>query len=433
MVVMTQCSPILTEERRPLEGGAPTHSHRRRWSTPADPGGESLRECFTTDDEYKEQPSHVSEVCFDDFVSCSSSSGNGYSFYLGGEMSPWGSPLLTESRPIAPPRMVMETRGEGRRGRSVRRKKDLPPFLTTLDCNGRPRFYHRRVRSEGRLEIARVAVNLPEIVSVRGVEGLRIGTVRVSQQHDEEGEGNDAVRLQVFAGVREALICIRKESEIANQSRAMAEEENGSVAKPRAKKDIAPGRLIDTYAAQCENCHQWRVIDSQEEYEDIRSRMIDDPFTCDKKQISCEDPADLDYDSSRTWVIDKPGLPKTPKGFKRSLVLRKDYSKMDTYYFTPTGKKLRSRNEVASYVEANPEFKGAPLEDFSFTVPKVMEDTAPPDPKVVASPVSPVVAAATPSDDDVSDKSTKSKEFKGKFKLEEETLSGSSPHVSPAP
>ncbi|KAF3496990.1 hypothetical protein DY000_02056939 [Brassica cretica] len=97
-------------------------------------------------------------------------------------MCPWGSPLLTESRPIAP------TRGEGRRGRSVRRKKDLPPFLTTLDCNGRPRFYHRRVRSEGRLEISSVAVNLPEIVSVRGIEGLRIGTVRVSREHGE-GEG----------------------------------------------------------------------------------------------------------------------------------------------------------------------------------------------------------------------------------------------------
>ncbi|KAG2260888.1 hypothetical protein Bca52824_080182 [Brassica carinata] len=125
---------------------------------------------------------------------------------------------------------------------------------------------------------------------------------------------------------------------------------------------------------------------------------------------------DLDYDSSRTWVIDKPGLPKTPKGFKRSLVLRKDYSKMDTYYFTPTGKKLRSRNEVASYVEANPEFKDAPLEDFSFTVTKVMEDTFPPDPKV--APHSPV---ATPSADDyVSDKSTKSKHIKGKFKLEDE-------------
>ncbi|KAJ4896457.1 Methyl-CpG-binding domain-containing protein 4 [Raphanus sativus] len=215
----------------------------------------------------------------------------------------------------------------------------------------------------------------------------------------------------------------------------MAEEENGSLAKPRAKKDVAAGRLIDTYAAQCENCHQWRVIDSQEEYEDIRSRMIDDPFTCDKKkQVSCEEPADLDYDSSRTWVIDKPGLPKTPKGFKRSLVLRKDYSKMDTYYFTPTGKKLRSRNEVASYVEANPEFKGAPLEDFSFTVPKVMEDTFPPDPKVASPPVAAkVVSPVSTPCDDVSDKSTKSKQIKGKFKLEEETILSGSPHVSPAP
>ncbi|KAG2260889.1 hypothetical protein Bca52824_080186 [Brassica carinata] len=74
-------------------------------------------------------------------------------------MSPWGSPVLTETRPIAPPRVVvMETRGEGRRGRNMRRKKDLPPYMTTLDSNGRPRFYHRRVRSEGRLEIDRVAV-----------------------------------------------------------------------------------------------------------------------------------------------------------------------------------------------------------------------------------------------------------------------------------
>uniref|UniRef100_A0A1J3DBZ0 Methyl-CpG-binding domain-containing protein 4 n=1 Tax=Noccaea caerulescens TaxID=107243 RepID=A0A1J3DBZ0_NOCCA len=155
------------------------------------------------------------------------------------------------------------------------------------------------------------------------------------------------------------------------------EEEIGKTPKQRAKKDMAPGRLIDTYAAQCDKCHKWRVIDSQEEYEDIRSRMLEEPFTCDKKHVPCEDPPDIDYDSSRTWVIDKPGLPKTPKGFKRSLVLRKDYSKMDTYYITPSGKKLRSRNEVASFVQLNPEFKSAPLGDFTFTVPKVMEDTLP--------------------------------------------------------
>ena len=63
------------------------------------------------------------------------------------------------------------------------------------------------------------------------------------------------------------------------------------------QKDVAPGRVVDTYAAQCDTCHKWRVIDSQEEYEDIRSRVLEDHFTCDKKkQVSCEDPADLDYD-----------------------------------------------------------------------------------------------------------------------------------------
>ncbi|XP_010413207.1 PREDICTED: methyl-CpG-binding domain-containing protein 4-like [Camelina sativa] len=165
------------------------------------------------------------------------------------------------------------------------------------------------------------------------------------------------------------------------------EQEIGKSAKPKAKKEFAQGRLIDTYAAQCEKCHKWRVIDSQDEYEDIRSKMLEDPFHCHKKQAtSCEDPADIDYDTSRTWVIDKPGVPKTPKGFKRSLVLRKDYSKMDTYYITPTGKKLRSRNEIAAFVEANPEFNNAPLGDFNFTVPKVMEDTLPPDAKL-ASPI----------------------------------------------
>ncbi|CAF1878474.1 BnaCnng20230D [Brassica napus] len=91
----------------------------------------------------------------------------------------------------------------------------------------------------------------------------------------------------------------------------MEEEELGKAAIPRAKltslvfcfteatlqKDVAPGRVVDTYAAQYDTCHKWRVIDSQEEYEDIRSRVLEDHFTCDKKkQVSCEDPADLDYD-----------------------------------------------------------------------------------------------------------------------------------------
>lgn len=108
--------------------------------------------------------------------------------------------------------------------------------------------------------------------------------------------------------------------------------------------------------------------------------MTEKPFICERKPgCSCKDPADLEYDSSRVWVIDKPGIPKTPEGFMRSLVLRKDYSKMDAYYITPTGKKLRTRSEVAAFLEANPEYGNVSLSDFTFQVPRVMDDTLPED------------------------------------------------------
>lgn len=111
---------------------------------------------------------------------------------------------------------------------------------------------------------------------------------------------------------------------------------------------------------------------------------MENPFACDRKPgVSCEDPADLEYNASRTWVIDRPGIPKTPVGFKRSLVLRRDFSKMDAYYITPTGKKLRTKNEIAAFLEANPKYKDVSVEDFNFTSPKVMEDTIPEDVKKV--------------------------------------------------
>ena len=123
---------------------------------------------------------------------------------------------------------------------------------------------------------------------------------------------------------------------------------------------------------------KWRVIDTQEEFEEIRSKVIEEPFYCNRKaNKSCDDPADIEYDSTRTWVIDKPNLPKAPEGFRRSLVLRKDYSKLDAYYITPTGKKLRTRNEIAAYLKEHPEIKGVSVSDFDFSSPKIMQDTIP--------------------------------------------------------
>lgn len=135
---------------------------------------------------------------------------------------------------------------------------------------------------------------------------------------------------------------------------------------------------VDTYAVQCDSCMKWRVIDSQEEFEEIRQKIIEEPFDCSKKaNCSCDDPADIEYDSTRTWVIDKPNLPKTPQGFKRSLVLRKDYSKLDSYYTTPTGKRLRTRKEITTYLKEHPEHGDISSLDFDFSSPKIMKDTIP--------------------------------------------------------
>ncbi|KAL3367588.1 hypothetical protein AABB24_012031 [Solanum stoloniferum] len=135
---------------------------------------------------------------------------------------------------------------------------------------------------------------------------------------------------------------------------------------------------VSVWAAQCEKCLKWRRIATQEEFEEIRSRFTEEPFNChNQTNASCDDPTDIEYDSSRTWAIDKPNLPKTPSGFKRELYLRRDYSKMDPYYFTPSGKKLRSFTEVTTFLQQNPEFSDVKPSDFSFTSPKVMIDTIP--------------------------------------------------------
>ncbi|KAJ4842905.1 hypothetical protein Tsubulata_023829 [Turnera subulata] len=157
-------------------------------------------------------------------------------------------------------------------------------------------------------------------------------------------------------------------------------EDNQETPKTTSRNPRTTVRSIDTYAAQCDKCLKWRIIDTETEFEEIRSRMLEEPFVCEQKVgVSCDDPADIEYNASRTWVMDKPGIPRTPEGFRRSLVLRKDFSKMDAYYITPTGKKLRTRNEIAAFLETDPRYKDISISDFNFTSPKVMEDTIPAD------------------------------------------------------
>ncbi|XP_021733395.1 methyl-CpG-binding domain-containing protein 4-like [Chenopodium quinoa] len=147
------------------------------------------------------------------------------------------------------------------------------------------------------------------------------------------------------------------------------------------KKPQTGTNTIGLYAVQCGECFKRRLISNEEECEVIRRNLsLLEPFTCNKKpDVSCADPADIEKDATRTWVIDKPNIPRTPVGFKRKLVLRRDFSKLDAHYVTPTGKKVRSSTEVAKYLEENPKIKGVSVTEFSFTVPKVVEETIPKD------------------------------------------------------
>ncbi|BFG43228.1 hypothetical protein CerSpe_295020 [Prunus speciosa] len=172
--------------------------------------------------------------------------------------------------------------------------------------------------------------------------------------------------------------CLAGRKERMNFSDRKSLMDSQRTPRTSSKKPQTGTSSIDLYAAQCDECHKWRVINSEEEFEEIRSKMSEEPFYCNKKPgVSCDDPADIEYNSTRTWAIDKPDLQKTPEGFKRHLVLRKDYSKLDAYYITPKGKKVRTRNEIAAFLKENPIYKGISASDFDFASPKVMEDTIP--------------------------------------------------------
>lgn len=135
--------------------------------------------------------------------------------------------------------------------------------------------------------------------------------------------------------------------------------------------------FVDLWSAQCGECFKWRLIPTEEEFEEIRSKFIEDPFVCSKiPNICCNDPAEIEYDNTRVWAIHRPNTPKTPEGFKRRLMMRKDCSRADCSYQTPKGKSLRSLAEVSRFLDNYPEYKKiASVNDFCFRQPKIMEDT----------------------------------------------------------
>ncbi|XP_071717263.1 methyl-CpG-binding domain-containing protein 2-like [Rutidosis leptorrhynchoides] len=148
---------------------------------------------------------------------------------------------------------------------------------------------------------------------------------------------------------------------------------------------LAPRTLpsIGTYTVQCANCFKWRLIPTQEKYEEIREHITEKPFVCEtalewRSDVSCDDPPDIEQDGTRLWAIDKPNIAQPPPGWHRDLRIRAEGSSQfgDIYYTSPTGRKLRSIPAIEKYLFKHPEFveQGVKISQFSFKIPKPLQE-----------------------------------------------------------
>lgn len=99
--------------------------------------------------------------------------------------------------------------------------------------------------------------------------------------------------------------------------------------KPRSASKAPPE--VGAFTVQCADCFKWRLIPDQEKYEVIREHITDQPFLCETtrqwdRDVSCEDPTDIEQDGTRIWAIDKPNIAQPPPGWKRLLRLRNEGS-----------------------------------------------------------------------------------------------------------
>ncbi|CAM0885772.1 unnamed protein product [Alopecurus aequalis] len=146
---------------------------------------------------------------------------------------------------------------------------------------------------------------------------------------------------------------------------------------PSSQRKRGPTELVSMYAVQCCDCHKWRTISTKDEFETIRENFTEDPWFCSRKHgCSCEDPADVEYDSSRIWVIDMPDIPKPPPNTERLAIMRRDLANMDICYVLPDGEYAKCPEDMQKFLDENPEYKDRiSVESFSFSVPRVTEET----------------------------------------------------------
>jgi len=142
-------------------------------------------------------------------------------------------------------------------------------------------------------------------------------------------------------------------------------------------RGISPS--IGAFTVQCAKCFKWRLIPTKHKYEEIRERIIQEPFVCKRAcewrpNVTCNDPEDISQDGSRLWAIDKPNIAQPPPGWERQIRIRGEGGTKfaDVYYTSPTGRKLRSLVEIDRFLQENPECvaQGVTLAQFSFQIPR---------------------------------------------------------------
>ncbi|XP_073153512.1 putative methyl-CpG-binding domain protein 12 [Henckelia pumila] len=137
---------------------------------------------------------------------------------------------------------------------------------------------------------------------------------------------------------------------------------------------------VRAYTVQCASCSKWRLVPSKEKYEEIRETIDEQPFTCDtarqwKPDVSCDKESDVQRDDDQNWLwaMDKPNIPRTPKGWQRIIRSRAEGGTKfaDVYYVTPSNKRLRSMVELSRYLGEHPQLAqdGVTTSQFSFQPP----------------------------------------------------------------
>ncbi|XP_002971718.2 uncharacterized protein LOC9640244 [Selaginella moellendorffii] len=177
-------------------------------------------------------------------------------------------------------------------------------------------------------------------------------------------------------------LALAEERSLLSIPLSTAEDGRSIVPAPEVRRCFTrrkgPRPEVQAYTVQCSRCGQWRLVPSEEVYESIRARVLENPWVCEDAKIwrpdaCCDIKGDIQQEGDdRLWALDKPNLPKTPAGWKRDFVIRSEGCSRfgDIYYISPCGKKLRSMVEVAKFLEDHPEYYDLSVDQFCYTIPQ---------------------------------------------------------------